>query len=143
MTTHPQGEVNVALRRASSTVQAKKTKNSSNKKKECTSIADMIVKLFEWQQPLLNNECKRSAMMTITIMRQMENLNKSMDDCNCWDRKRRKKKCTKKRAKKRKKHCALEGLDDHGGKAGGDDGSSSSSSSGSSSDDSTSTSSND
>jgi hypothetical protein len=59
-------------------------------------------------------------MITVTIvMRQMENLNKSMDDCDCQDRKQQKKKHAKMCARKRKKHRALKGLDNHGEKAGG------------------------
>jgi hypothetical protein len=134
-TLRPRGDVNisVALRRASSTARAEKTKNSSNKHKERTSIAGAIVKLLEWQQPSLTNERnERSAMFTMSIMRQMESLNKLMDNCNHRERKRGKKKCAKKHAKKRKKRLALEGLDDHGGKAGGQAQSSSSSSSSSS-----------
>jgi hypothetical protein len=50
-TPRPQGYVNIALKRASSTVQSKKTKNSSYKNKEHTSIAGAIVKLLERQQP--------------------------------------------------------------------------------------------
>ncbi len=59
VTPRPQGDVNVsvALRRASSTARAEKTKNSSNKNKERTSIAGAIVKLPERQQPSSNNEC--------------------------------------------------------------------------------------
>jgi hypothetical protein len=134
-TPHPRGEVNisVALRRASSTAWAEKTENSSNKNKERTSFAGAIVKLLERQQPSSTNERdERSAIFTMTIMRQMESINKLMDDRNHRERKRRKKKHAKKLAKKRKKRCALEGLDDHGGKAGGWAQSSSSSSSSSS-----------
>ncbi len=91
MTPRPQGEVNisVALMRASSIAWAEKTKNSSNKNKERTSNAGAIVKLLEWQQPLSNNECnERSAMMTMTIMQQMESLNKFMDNHDHRERKR-------------------------------------------------------
>jgi hypothetical protein len=90
VTPRPQGDVNisVALRRASSTRRAEKTKNASNKNKERTSIAGAIVKLLERQQPLSNNERdERSAMITMTIMHQMENLNKIMDDCDHHERK--------------------------------------------------------
>jgi hypothetical protein len=51
------GNINVALRRASSTVRSDKTKNSSNKNKEHTSIAGAIVKLLVQQQPSSNSEC--------------------------------------------------------------------------------------
>jgi hypothetical protein len=57
-------------------------------------------------------------MITMTVMHQIENLNKSTDNRNRWERKRRKKKCAKKRTRKHKKRCALEGLDNHGGKFG-------------------------
>jgi hypothetical protein len=101
-------------------MQAEKTKNSSNKNKECTSIAGAIVKLLEWQQPSLNNEPnERSAMMTMTIMQQMESLNKFMDDWDHCKRKGRKKKRAKKLARKCKKCCALEGLDDEVESSGG------------------------
>jgi len=137
-TPHPLGDINVALRRASSSLRSVKTKNSSNKNKERTSIAGAFVKLLEQQQPSsMNSECnERLAMMTMRITCQMENLNKSMDYCDRRDhqeRKRWKKNRAKKRTRKRKKHHALEGLDDHGGKAGREVGSSSSSSSSSSS----------
>ncbi len=90
VTPRPQGDVNisVALMRASSTAWAEITKNSSNKNRERTSIAGAIVKLLEQQYPSSNNECnERSAMMTMMIMRQMENLNKIMDNHNCCKRK--------------------------------------------------------
>jgi hypothetical protein len=119
-TLYPVGDVNVALRRASSSVRSDKMKNSSNKNKERTSIAGAIVKLLEQQQPSADSEHnEKLEVITMTIMRQMENLNKSMDDCNCQERKQQKKKCAKKRARKRKKRHALEGLNNHGGKAGG------------------------
>jgi hypothetical protein len=116
----PLDDVNVALRRASSTVWSDKTKNSSKKNKERTSIAGAIVKLLEQQQPSLNSERdERLVMITMTIMHQMENFNKSMDDCYRWERKRQEKKHEKKRTRKCKKRRALERLDDHCGKAGG------------------------
>ncbi len=83
VTAGPQGVVNVSvsLRRASNTARAEKIKNSCNKNKEITSIAGAIVKLLERQQPLSNNEHdERSATITMTIVHQMENLDKVMND---------------------------------------------------------------
>jgi hypothetical protein len=116
-------------------VRLDKTKNSLNKNNERTLIAGAIVKLLEQQQSSsMNSERnERLAIITMTIIHQMENLNKSMYDCNCWERKRWKKTHAKKRARKRMKHRALEGLGNYGGKTAGVVGSSSSSSSSSNS----------
>ena len=118
----PQGEnaIAAALRRASSTIRSEKTKNSSNKNKERTSIAGAIVKLIERQQPSSSSfeRDERSGYMTMTLMRQLDRMNKTMDDREHRERKRRKKRRAKRRAKKMER-CALEGLSDHGGKAGG------------------------
>jgi hypothetical protein len=113
--------ITAALRRASSTTRAEKTKNSSNKvNKDRTSIVGAIVKLIERQQPpSLNQERDdRSSYMAMTLMRQLDRMNKSMDDREHCDRKRRAKKRAKRRAKKKKRR-ALKDLPDHGGKAGG------------------------
>jgi hypothetical protein len=87
---------------------------------------------------------------TITLMRQLEHMNSSMDEHDWWEkkdrmkeRKRRKKRCAKKKAKRKakkakkaNKRATLESLKDHGEKAWGGYNSSSSSSSTSSSSDS-------
>ena len=109
----PQGvdiDIAAALKRAASTAWAEKTKNSSNKNKECTLISSAIVKLLEQYHPLSNNQQSNNqqhneqlAMMAITLMHQMKTLNKSMDDHDRHDRKRHKKKHAKKCAKKHTK----------------------------------------
>ena len=110
-----------ALRRASSTIRSEKTKNSSNKNTERTSIAGAIVKLIERQQPSSSNQERedRSSYMTMTLMRQLDRMNKSMDDRERRERRQRKKRRAKRRAKKMKRCATLEQLSDHGGKAGG------------------------
>lgn len=127
-----------ALRRASSTIRSEKTKNSSNKNTERTSIAGAIVKLIERQQPSSSNQERedRSSYMTMTLMRQLDRMNKSMDDRKRRKRRHRKKRRAKRRAKKVKRRATLEQLSDHGGKAGGGGSSSSSSDDSSSEEDS-------
>ena len=127
-----------ALRRASSTIRSEKTKNSSNKNTERTSIAGAIVKLIERQQPSSSNQERedRSSYMTMTLMRQLDRMNKSMDDRERRERRQRKKRRAKRRAKKVKRRATLEQLSDHGGKAGGGGSSSSSSDDSSSEEDS-------
>jgi hypothetical protein len=122
-----------ALRKAESSIKAQKTKNSLNRHKERTSIARAIVKLIEQGQ---GSFISIGATMNMTLMRQMERINKSMDDWGKREAKERKKerKCrrrqqAKKKAKKARKRVVLEGLKDHGGKAGRVDSSSSSSNS--------------
>ena len=130
------------LRRAESGMKGQKTKNSTNKNKERTSIAGAIVKLLEKQesgeqtlkklvekQELVGENAgvsaHMSANMTMMMMRQMEAMNKSMDRRDKRERrrerkerKRRKRRRAKKKAKKRAKMLAAAELDDHGGKAG-------------------------
>ncbi len=79
-------------------VTSKTTKNSLNKNKERTSIAGSIVKLIE-QQNRPASLVGESA--TITLMRQMERINRSLDA-----RDRREKKERRKEHKRQKKRCA-------------------------------------
>lgn len=109
----------VGLRRAESTMKAQKTKNSSNKIKERTSIAGAIVKLIEKQD---SGEAGLAANVSMMMLRQLEAMNKSMDKRDererrreRKERKRRKKRRAKKKAKKRAKYAVQL---DHGGKAG-------------------------
>ena len=127
-----------AMAKASSRLTASKTKNSSNKNKDRTSIAGAIVKLIEQQNRPASLVGESAAML---LMRQMERMNRSMDERDQREkkerrkeRKRQKKHSAKKKEKKRAKRAKMAELDDHGGKAG--QLSSSSSSSSSSSDDS-------
>ena len=60
----------------------------------------------------------KKPMGAMTLMRQLDRMNKSMDDCEHHDRKRRAKKRAKRCAMKKKRR-ALEELPDHGGKVGG------------------------
>ena len=137
----------VALKKAGSSASSSKTKNSSNKNKERTSVAGAIVKLIE-QNAMPASSTNIAATATMTLLRQMERMNQSMDKRDRQEKKERRKrkkkrakrkaqKKAKKAKKKAKKQAAFELLEDHGGKAGGDRGgdrSSSSSSSSSSSD---------
>ncbi len=103
-----------ALRKAESSIKAQKTKNLSNKHKECMSIVGAMVKLIEQGQ---GSSSSMSATMNMTLIRQMERINKIMVN---WDKREateRKKehKCwqkqlAKKKAKKARKRAALEGL---------------------------------
>jgi hypothetical protein len=111
------------LRRAEDLMKAQKTKNSSNKNKEHTSIAGAIVKLVERQ-----DSSGMAANMLMMLMRQLKAMNSSMDKQEQQERKqerveRKKRKLRKKRramkkAKKKAKKATLAGLNDHGGKAG-------------------------
>jgi hypothetical protein len=121
-----------ALRKAESSIKAQKRKNSLNKHKERTFIVGAIVKLIEQGR---GSSSSMGATMNMTLMCQMERINKSMDDCDKREVKERKKehkrwrkRRVKKKAKKARKRAALEGLEDHGGKAGRVDSSNSSSS---------------
>ncbi len=69
-------DVRGALKRAESLVRAQKTKKSSNKNKECTLLAGVIVKLLEKDHPPFDG---MSANMSMMLMQQMEAINKSMD----------------------------------------------------------------
>jgi hypothetical protein len=124
-----------AMAKASSRLTASKTKNSSNENKDRTSIAGAIVKLIE-QQNRPASSIGESA--TVMLMRQMERMNRSLDERDRREkkdrrkeRKRQKKRRTKKKEKNRAKRANMAALDDHGGKAGRLSSSSSSSSSGS------------
>ncbi len=137
----PTIDVSAALKKARSTVKVSKMKNSSNNNKDRTSIAGAIVKLIENQNQTPSSNIAASA--TIMLMRQLERMNKSMDERERqekMDKKKERKHCMKQRAKKKakrkakkakraKKRAALKSLDDHGGKARGGYSSSSSSSS--------------
>ncbi len=77
-----------ALRKAESTDKAQKTKNLSNKHKECMSITGAIVKLIEQGQ---GSSSGMGATMYMTLMCQTEHINKSMDDWDKQEAKERKK----------------------------------------------------
>ncbi len=125
----PTIDVSAALKKAGSTVKVSKTKNSSIKNKERTSIVGAIVKLIENQNQMPSSNIAASA--SITLMRQLEHMNKSMDKRDRqekMDRMKERKRCLKQHAKKKakrkakkakraKKRAALESLDDHEGKA--------------------------
>ena len=130
--------VQTAMARAESLAKAAKTKNSSNKKKERTSIAGTIVKMIERIDSSSNSTM--TANMNMMMMRQMEEMNRGMARRHKEERrerKREKKRRQKRRDKRNAKRQAMIDLDDHGGKGGGSlSESSSSESSSSSSDDS-------
>jgi hypothetical protein len=133
------------LRRAEDFMKTQKTKNLSNKNKDCTSIARAIVKLIERQ-----DSGGMAASMSMMLMRQLDAINSSLDRWEQQEKKqerreRKKRKLCKKRhamkkAKKKAKKATLAGLDDHGRKAGQDSSSSSSNNSNSSNSDSNSSS---
>ncbi len=66
--------IRAGLRRAEELMKAQKTKNSSNKIKECTSIARAIVKLVERQE-----SGGMAASMSMMLMRQLDAMNSSLD----------------------------------------------------------------
>ena len=129
--------IRLALKKAGSSSSSSKTKNSSNKNKERTSVAGAIVKLIELHA-MPASSTNIGATATMTLLRQMERMNQSMDKRDRQEKKerrKRKKKHAKRKAKKKakkakkkaKKQAAFELLEDHGGKAGGECSSSSSS----------------
>ncbi len=62
------------LRRAKDLMKAQKTKNLSNKSKECTSIAGAIVKMIERQ-----DSGGMAASILMMLIRQLEAMNSSLD----------------------------------------------------------------
>ena len=112
--------VQTAMARAESLAKAAKTKNSSNKKKERTSIAGTIVKMIERIDSSSNSTM--TANMNMMMMRQMEEMNRGMARRHKEERrerKREKKRRQKRRDKRNAKRQAMIDLDDHGGKGGG------------------------
>jgi hypothetical protein len=87
-----------AMAKASSRLTASKTKNSSNKNKDWTSIAGAIVKLIQQQNRPASLVGESAAIM---LMHQMEHMNRSMDERD-W----REKKEPRKERKRQKKRCA-------------------------------------
>ncbi len=90
------------LKSTGSSIKSGKTKNSSNKNKKRTSIAGAIVKLIE-QGQLGGSSHEMSANVSIMLMRQLDSINRSMEDREQREEKRRekerkhqKKRCTKK-----------------------------------------------
>ena len=68
-----------ALNRVNHSIKSQKTKNSSNKIKERTSISGAIVKLLERDGGDGLQSSELSANLTMTLMRQMSAMNNSMD----------------------------------------------------------------
>jgi hypothetical protein len=66
--------IRAGLRRAEDFMKAQKTKNLSNKNKECTSFAGAIVKLVERQ-----DSGGMAASMLMMLMRQLKAINSSME----------------------------------------------------------------
>jgi len=129
--------VHNAMVRAESVAKADKTKNSSNKGRERTSIAGTIVKMMERIES--SSDSNMAALMNMMMMRQLEEINQSMARHHKegrHERKKEKKRRQKRREKRKAKQRSMENLDDHGGKVGvGLSSESSSSSDSSSSDD--------
>ncbi len=113
------------LKSAGSSINSGKTKISSNRNKKHTSIAGAIVKLIEQGQSGGSSR-EMFANVSIMLMHQLDSINRSMDNMERCDekrrkkeRKRQKKRRTKKKRKKARKREVYEGLEDHRGKAGG------------------------
>ncbi len=133
--------IHAGLRRAEDLMKAQKTKNSTNKSKECTLIARAIVKMIERQE-----SGGMAASMSMMLMRQLNAMNSSLNrqeqqETRQERRERKKRKLCKKRramkkATKKARKAMLADLDGHGGKAGLDSSSSSGSDSNSSNSDS-------
>jgi hypothetical protein len=133
--------VRSAMVRTESLAKADKTKNSSNKSKERTSIAGSIAKMIDRIDSSSNSTLM--ANMNMMLMWQMEEINRGMKRRYKEERRERKreKKCRQKHREKRNaKQRSMMELDDHGGKRGevSSESSLSSESSSSSSDDSSS-----
>ncbi len=133
--------VRAHLKRAGDLMIAHKTKNSSNKSKECTLIAGAIVKMIERQE-----SGGMAASMSMMLMRQFNAMNSSLERWEQQERRQErrqrkkrklcKKRCAMKKAKKEARKATLANLDDHGRKVGLDSSSSSGSNSDSSNSDS-------
>jgi hypothetical protein len=78
------------LKSTGSSIKSGKTKNLSNKNKECMSIAGAIVKLIEQGQPG-GSSCEMSANMSVMLMRQLDSISRSMNERERREEKRRKK----------------------------------------------------
>lgn len=121
--TPPLGKsVTSAIARASSLARSEKTKNSSNKNKERTSIAGSIIRMLE-RMDSSSGGGDMAAAMNMMMMRQMDAMARSMERREredkrerARDRKRRRKRRAKREAKRRVLQASMEDLDDHGGK---------------------------
>ncbi len=112
--------VRSAMARAELLAKADKTKNSSIKSKERTSIAGTIVKMIERID--LSSNSTMMTNMNMMMMRQMEEMNRGMARRHKEERRDRKreKKCRQKRRDKRNaKRRSMIDLDGHGGKGAG------------------------
>jgi hypothetical protein len=125
MTSPPALNALNGMKSLGSSIKSGKTKNSSNKNKERSSIAGAFAKLIEQGQPAGSSH-ELPANMSMMLMHQLDSMNRSMDKRERREEKRRRKerkrqkKChPKKKRKKARKRAAYEGLEDHGGKAAG------------------------
>ena len=112
--------VRSAMVRTESLAKADKTKNSSNKSKERTSIAGSIAKMIDRIDSSSNSTLTTN--MNMMLMRQMEEINRGMERRykeERRERKREKKRRRKRRDKRNAKRRSMMDLDDHGGKRGG------------------------
>jgi len=111
--------VRSAMVRTESLAKADKTKNSSNKSKERTSIAGSIAKMIDRIDSSSNSTLTTN--MNMMLMRQMEEINRGMERRykeERRERKREKKRRRKRRDKRNAKRRSMMDLDDHGGKRG-------------------------
>jgi len=110
------------MARASSLAKAGKTKNSSNKSRERTSIAGTIVNMLE-RMDSSSSGGDMTVAMNMMMMRQMDAMTRSMDrrdkEERARERKRRRKRRARREAKRRLLEASFGELDDHGGKHGG------------------------
>ncbi len=90
MTLSPALDALNGLKSAGSSIKSSKTKNLPNKNKEHTSIAGAVVKLIEQEQQR-GSSCEMFANVSIMLMHQMDSINRSMDDREQCEEKRRKK----------------------------------------------------
>jgi hypothetical protein len=89
MTSPPAFDMLNGMKSAGSSIKSGKTKNSSNKNKERSSIAGAIAKLIEQGQPGGSSR-ELSANMSMMLMRQLDSMNRSMDERERREEKRRK-----------------------------------------------------
>ena len=106
--------VQSAMAQVSSRLIASKTKNSSNKNKDRTSIAGAIVKLIEQQNRPASSVGELAAIM---LMRQMERMNRSMDERDRREKKERRKERKRQKKTPRKKEGKEVGEESKDGRA--------------------------
>jgi hypothetical protein len=82
-TTSTTSNLSAALKRAGSSVKLQKLKNSSNKSKERTSVASVIVQLIEGMKETSSGDM--SAQMNLLFMHQIDAMDRRMEKRDCRD----------------------------------------------------------